>query len=60
MLTVGDIKAPKYNVSKNVNLSVLGSSLTAPYISEPIKVADIVVPMIANVKIAPKFLKKYF
>lgn len=32
----------------------------APYINEPINSADIVVPMMANVRIAPKLRKKYF
>lgn len=59
-LTVGDINAPKYSVSKNVNSNFPGRNRIAPYISEPINSADTVVPTMANVKIAPKFRKKYF
>lgn len=58
--TVGDINAPKYNVSRNVKFSFPGKNWTAPYISEPIKSAEMVVPTIANVRIAPKLRKKYF
>lgn len=32
----------------------------ATYISEPMSKAEMVVPMIANVKMAPKLRKKYF
>lgn len=59
-LTVGEINAPKNNVSKNVNSNDPGNSLTAAYINEPISSAEMVVPTIAYVKMAPKFLKKYF
>lgn len=60
--SVGDISAPKNNVSKNVKLllNAAGHNLTAPYIKTPIKNADMVVPMIANVRMAPRLRKKYF
>lgn len=44
----------------NLLLKVAGHNLTAPYINAPIKNADIVVPIIAYVKIAPRLRKKYF
>lgn len=47
-------------MSKNVKFKFPGRNLIAPYMSDPINNADTVVPMIANVKIAPKFRKKYF
>lgn len=59
-LTVGEINAPKNNVSKNVKDNEPGNIFTAAYINEPINSADIVVPTMANVKIAPKLRKKYF
>lgn len=60
--SVGDIKAPKYNVSKKVKLAAkdLGINCTQPYIRDPMTSADRAVPTIANVKIAPKLRKKYF
>ena len=60
--SVGLISAPKYRVSKNVNvkLPLFGINCTQPYIKAPIRNADNVVPTIAYSKIAPKFLKKYF
>lgn len=58
--TVGDISAPKYSVSRNVKFNFPGRNWTAPYISEPIKSAEIDVPIIAKVRIAPKLRKKYF
>lgn len=85
--SVGEINAPKYNVSRNVKLiesnritasiihhhivehnhhshthlllSVAGHSLMAPYISSPIRNAEIVVPTMANVRMAPRLRKKY-
>lgn len=60
--SVGEIKAPKYNVSKYVKLAAsdAGMSCTQPYINDPMTRADNAVPTMANVKIAPKFRKKYF
>lgn len=60
--SVGDIKAPKYSVSKNVKLEAndSGISWTQPYINDPITKAESAVPTTANVSMAPRFLKKYF
>lgn len=60
--SVGDIKAPKYSVSRNVKLLLKysGISFTQPYIIAPIRNDDNVVPNMANIKIAPKLRKKYF
>lgn len=60
LFTVGEINAPKYNVSRNVKDNEPGNIFTAAYINEPINSADIVVPIMAYVKIAPKLRKKYF
>lgn len=43
-----------------MKFSFPGRNCTAPYMREPIRSADIDVPIIANVRIAPKFRKKYF
>lgn len=60
--SVGEIRAPKYSVSRKVKLEAndAGISCTQPYIREPMTNADRAVPTIANVKIAPRFRKKYF
>lgn len=60
--SVGDMRAPKYKVSRNVKLEakVSGINCTQPYIRAPMKKADNAVPTIANVKIAPRLRKKYF
>lgn len=54
------MSAPKNNVSRNVKFNDPGKSLTAAYMSDPMSRDEIVVPIMANVKIAPKFRKKYF
>lgn len=60
--SVGEISAPKYSVSRNVKLLLRydGIIFTQPYIMAPIRNADIVVPNMANVNIAPRLRKKYF
>lgn len=58
--SVGDISAPKYSVSKKVKFNLPGKNLIATYISDPMSSADMVVPIMANVRIAPKLRKKYF
>lgn len=60
--SVGEIKAPKYSVSRKVKLeaSDAGMSCTQPYMREPITNAESAVPTMANVNIAPRFRKKYF
>lgn len=47
--SVGEIKAPKYNVSKNVKLLLKydGKSFAQPYIMAPIRKAESVVPRMA-------------
>lgn len=58
--SVGLINAPKYSVSKNVKFNLPGRNLMATYMSEPMSNADMVVPIMAYVRIAPKLRKKYF
>lgn len=58
--SVGLINAPKYNVSKKVKFNLPGKNLIATYISDPMSNADMVVPIMAYVRIAPKLRKKYF
>lgn len=58
--SVGLINAPKYSVSKKVKFKLPGRNLMATYISDPMSNADMVVPIMANVRIAPKLRKKYF
>lgn len=60
--SVGEMRAPKYKVSRKVKLEPrdAGISCTQPYIREPMTKADSAVPTIANVRIAPRLRKKYF
>jgi len=60
--SVGEIRAPKYRVSRNVKLLLkyFGISFTQPYMKPPIRKADKVVPTMANVRMAPRLRKKYF
>lgn len=44
----------------NLLLNFSGINFTEPYIKAPIKKAEMVVPIMANVKMAPKLRKKYF
>lgn len=54
------MSAPKNNVSRNVKFNDPGRSFTAAYMSDPMSRDEIVVPIMANVRIAPRFRKKYF
>lgn len=60
--SVGEMRAPKYRVSRKVKLVARdsGISCTQPYIRAPITSADSAVPTIANVNMAPRLRKKYF
>lgn len=59
--SVGEISAPKYNVSRKVKLALrFGIIWTNPYIRAPIRNAESVVPIMANVRMAPRLRKKYF
>lgn len=60
--SVGEIKAPKYRVSRKVKLEArdAGINWTQPYIREPMTRAERAVPTSANVRMAPRLRKKYF